>query len=659
MSTLEKTLIVILMILTIGWSGTLYYYTAVKRPEPTITPFNLWTANSLTRIFENTPPQERPPFLKIKAAQNEYECAQIVITANRDLHSLKVDTVDLKDNQGNSISKRNIKLNFVGFITVPKNTPDTPEYELERKAPCRIPDPLLEVKSINLKSGKSQPIWISIYVPKGTPPGEYRGVVKISCEEGEDEIPLTLEVLPFELPDERHLLVTNWFSIENIAKAHKVELWSDKFFSILAKYAEIMAEHRQNVVFTPWSLVKVYKEEKGLSFDFSLFDKYVEIFMNAGVSDRIEIFHVAHPKSGWGSEVVLSEVTAIDKKTGEQIKLSPQEGLGPLLTALQNHLEEKGWLNKTMIHVSDEPSISNMDSWKRASQFVAKFAPKIRRIDAIESTDLLGYLEVWVPKLNYFTTWGEIYEEARKNGIELWFYTCCTPTGFFPNRFLDYPLVKTRVLHWINYAYNLKGYLHWGLNWWDDNPFGEPDPELPPGDTHIIYPGENGPLSSIRFDVMRDGIEDYEYLLLLEKKMKEVKDKLGDSALEFDPKRRSIELCRKIVRSLTDYGSASDLLKVRDEIIQEIISADKRPLAIIETYPKEGTELVPGPIIIEVRGVTEDGVHVKIDGDEVQVKDGKFKSFISVDQEVKEIIIEISKGEYKKTIKRRFIVKQT
>ena len=128
-------------------------------------PFILWTADSLTRVFEDSQPEDEASIIKIKAAQNEYESAQLIITAKRDLTSLRVNMVDLTDDQGNSIPKRNVKLNFVGFIPISKNTPYTPDHKLERKALCRIPDPLLETESINLKNGRSQPVWISIYVP--------------------------------------------------------------------------------------------------------------------------------------------------------------------------------------------------------------------------------------------------------------------------------------------------------------------------------------------------------------------------------------------------------------------------------------------------------------------------------------------------------------
>ncbi len=619
-------------------------------------PFDLWGVDPLTRVFEDTTFEGGLPSLRIKAARNEFESVQLVIRAKRDLTSVRVEVGDLEGERGGSIPSERIKLNFVGFIPLSKNTPNTPDYRLERKAPYRVPDPLLDVESMDIKAERSQPVWITVHVPREASPGSYRGAVKVLCEEGEGEIPIYLEVLPFELPEERHLLVTNWFNVGNIAKAHGVELWSDEFFEMLAKYAKIMAEHRQNVVLIPWSLVRVYKDGEKLSFDFSLFDRFVEVFFDAGVRDRIEISHVAHPKSGWGTEVVLSSVTAVDVKTNEKVKLPPEEGLGPLLSALQDHLDEKGWLERSMIHISDEPSLSNIESWRKASQFVHTYAPKLRRIDAIESTEFEGYLEVWVPKLNYFSTWGELYEEAAKRGAEVWFYTCCHPFGFYPNRFLDYPLVATRSLHWINYAHKLCGYLHWGLNFWRDDPFGEPAPNLPPGDTHIIYPGREGPLSSIRFDVMRDGIEDFEYLMLLERKLEEVKEKLGEPARPFSPRRRSEEICRMFIDEYDDYGSATDLMELRERLIEEITLADRPPLAIVETYPREGCELIPGPVVVEVRGAVEEGGKVKVDGREVQVKDGRFIATSSEAWKEGKVRVEISKGNSCKVIERYFTV---
>jgi len=98
-------------------------------------------------------------------------------------------------------------------------------------------------------------------------------------------------------------------------------------------------------------------------------------------------------------------------------------------------------------------------------------------------------------------------------------------------------------MHWMNYRYDFPGYLHWGLNFWLGDPYtnverGYPNPSnLPAGDSHIVYPGARGPLSSIRLEAMRDGIEDYELLRLLAKSDREAAD----------------EICASVARSWTDY----------------------------------------------------------------------------------------------------------
>ncbi len=77
----------------------------------------------------------------------------------------------------------------------------------------------------------------------------------------------------------------------------------------------------------------------------------------------------------------------------------------------------------------------------------------------------------------------------------------------------------TRLLHWINFRYGVTGYLHWGYNYWSSDAFRQVSVYaeggaliLPAGDSWIVYPGKDGPLDSIRYEAMRDGIVDHELL---------------------------------------------------------------------------------------------------------------------------------------------------
>jgi len=139
-------------------------------------------------------------------------------------------------------------------------------------------------------------------------------------------------------------------------------------------------------------------------------------------------------------------------------------------------------------------------------------------------------------------------ETLRQNGDEIWHYVCCGPRGDgYINRFLDYPLLSTRYLFWGNYAYNLTGYLHWASDCFQpgQDPFRQNCPEhhntdsvcyLPAGDTHLLYPGEDGPWLSIRGENTRESAEEYELLSLLARCDKEKAD----------------EVCRRVFRSFCD-----------------------------------------------------------------------------------------------------------
>jgi len=622
-----------------------------------------WPVDPHVKVFRDTEPPETQSPVRMRAARNEYEPAQIAFRAEEALKGARVELAPLRHTDGQStIEGENLACNFVGFIPLKKNTRQSEQIQV-RAAPCEIPDPLLDDKTIDLAARSTQPVWLTVRVPKDAKPGVYRGEAAVVAGDRRAVLPVELSVDPFTLPDERHLLVTNWFNTGRIAKAHKVEPWSEPFWAVLERYARNMAAHRQNVVYTPWTLIEIAREPDGkLSFDYGRFDRYVELFERSGVADRIELCHVGHfGKGGWGgTEIVLRNITITDRKTGRSVTLEPAKGLAPLLADLERHLDQRGWLGKSMIHVADEPSIGNAASWREASAFVHKAAPRLRRIDAIEGIDFDGALEVWVPKLSHFERWREAYNQRRDQG-EFWYYICCHPYGnIYPNRFLDYPLSRVRVLHWINFSEELTGYLHWGLNFWGDDPFGTPRDRLPPGDTHVIYPGSDGPLNSIRWEIQRESLEDFEYLELLTAKTTELKKQLGDKAAWLHPRRRARELCRRVVPAIADTEKdPARIVATRQAVADEIIALDRPPLLLVETEPPAGSTLVNGPISIEVRGATVPGATVQINGQAVKPRaDGTFTGRAYPRGEKNEVLVEAEHNGVKKAAVRRFQVRR-
>jgi hypothetical protein len=215
-----------------------------------------------------------------------------------------------------------------------------------------------------------------------------------------------------------------------------------------------------------------------------------------------------------------------------------------------------------MQHLADEPIAQNIKSYRAMATLARKYAPEVRIIEACHTKDLVGAIDIWVPQLNYLQQDYAHYQARQQAGDEVWFYTCVFPQGEYANRFLELPLAKTRLLHWINYRYGATGYLHWGYNQWTaEDPFthttrphGGP-PYLPAGDPWIVYPGKDGPLDSIRFEAMRDGIADCALLQALSER-----DKAGAQ-----------ELARKVVLAFDRYDTdVSAFRAVRHELLTRL-----------------------------------------------------------------------------------------
>ena len=130
----------------------------------------------------------------------------------------------------------------------------------------------------------------------------------------------------------------------------------------------------------------------------------------------------------------------------------------------------------------------------------------------------------------------------------------------------DGTVIRQVYFGWAGSKYNTFGYLHWGLNQYKANPFKQsvvkhPSPQassnnyLPAGDTHVIYPGKDGPLSSLRFEAHRKGIEDYE---LLEK-------------LKLKNSNKHKRLIKKLFLNYTNYSlSINKYQRIRKKLLKSI-----------------------------------------------------------------------------------------
>jgi len=249
----------------------------------------------------------------------------------------------------------------------------------------------------------------------------------------------------------------------------------------------------------------------------------------------------------------------------------------------------------------------------------------LRRVDAIETTHCFDRLEIWVPKLDYLATWYDVYKKAQRQGNELWFYTVgIFQKGSLPNKTVDVPLIESRIMHWLNYRFGLKGYLHWGFNHWTDDPFQAPGKHR--GDGWQVYPKKDGLLDSLRWEQMRNGIQDYEYFWMLENKIGKLKKTLSERLSKMiEPSRRAVEIASQVVKTMSEYSKDPNVLyRAKRQVIKELLDLDKSPRLIVQTNPLEHAT-VANDCAIDVFGWAEPGTKIVVNGRESPLSsDGLF-----------------------------------
>jgi len=441
---------------------------------------------------------------------------------------------------------------------VGSRTDDVPDDEIVGEAPGWYPDPLLDLP-LTLEAGRTRAVWVTIHVPKDAPTGAFRSAVVV--RQGSRElarVPFRLHVASPEVPADRTLRVTNWFRVDDrhTKQFYGAAQFSEKWWTLLDNLARVMAEYRQNVVLTPTlDLVELRPEEGEPRFGFDRFDRWVETFQRAGTIGFVEGEHLVGRAGGYDEPLVVP-VLLREGETVRKVELPlddprVQRFLDAFLPALNRHLEEKGWKPIYLQHILDEPHGDEPAAYARIAALAKHHLPGVPTIDAIDAHDVPEALrdasDLWVPQLGRFDEQVPLLAERQRAGHEVWFYTCLFPRGRYMNRLMDLPLLKTRLLHWLNYRYSLTGFLHWGWNFWTPEPMKDTQAVinmnltlLPSGDAFIVYP-DRARLSvypSVRLDAMRAGIEDYEMLVALGRRDPAAADALA----------------REAVASFTDYA---------------------------------------------------------------------------------------------------------
>jgi hypothetical protein len=155
---------------------------------------------------------------------------------------------------------------------------------------------------------------------------------------------------------------------------------------------------------------------------------------------------------------------------------------------------------------------------------------------------------------------------------------------------------------------------------------------------------------------MRNGIQDYEYLWMLEDKIAKIKAGLSKRLSIIEPSRRGMEIASQIVKTMSTYSNDPYILyAAKRQIINELLDLDRAPKLIVQTNPLEHST-VGNDCAIDLYGWAEPGTKIVVQGRELPVsEDGLFMENVRLSRD-NTIVIEAEHKKGKKTLVRSFEV---
>ena len=418
-----------------------------------------------------------------------------------------------------------------------------------RRAPFEVFEVIkpLNSKSIITKT-KFSLINIKIPIEKDLIVKNHKLNFKISINGKEYNLKLKINIYNTLIPnlDSSNFFYTNWFNLSKMEEYHNLDRWSTEWYSMLDKYAKIMASGRQNCVKIPGELINLKNGE--IFLDEEKMISFVNVFLKYG----FKYFESPHllgrgKNDDWGNPELITKLRNVGYYTEEG-----KNEIEIITKKIKNFTEKYNLTTQWLQHIADEPTSVNAKCYSDVSMQIKKIYPKIKIMEATNTREsLVNAIDIWCPIINDFQENEDFFRSREKLGEKVLVYTCLVPGGKWLNRTLDMEKIRQVYFGWGGSKYNTMGYLHWGLNQYKADPFNQsvikhpspiagPNNFLPAGDTHVIYPGEEGPLSSLRFEAHRIGCEDYELLEMLKK-------------IDFDFHKKIID---KIFTNYTSYSTS-------------------------------------------------------------------------------------------------------
>jgi len=515
------------------------------------TAYDFWTTPPSEKVFKDSPvPSAVGDEVKVYIAQNETEPFQIVIRG-----STSGSVVVSFSGFGSGISTEIHQVKYV-------NLTQTTDY-LGRTG--LNPDPLWPLDdgaTVGVTANENTALWFSVFAPSGTPTGDYLADVTIDGV----EIPVRLHIFDFAIPEEVHVRSQMNFSYQTILTRYGVTGTGANYWFYVDKIKQYLIDHRltPKAVLWPGGLTTsgaapfidydcsgTFTDPYGI---WGFVDPAERYLAGSGLMDGTytETFNQGTGFPSFMAATFQNNDASADQRpstfcgqarssgdwyTANNPGSAYNQKWFQYMTAMEGYLDGLGYLDMAYYYFANEPQDqADYDAVAWYSQELKNVAPDLKLAVSEEpkpeiydhSTYTGAKIDLWLAHLGIHLKPTAALDRLQNHDEETWFYFL--NSTYLPrfNAFtIDHPGVEAKFSGWYLWKHRLRGLAYYRFNDWGSNPWTNPLQNNQNGEAFMLYPpsednsniayGANGHrfVPSIRLELLRDGLEDYEYFYLL------------------------------------------------------------------------------------------------------------------------------------------------
>lgn len=504
---------------------------------------NVWAAPPVEKILKSQASPTATAPLRIQAAQAEFEPFQLVVRSPTTTSA----AVNISDFVKGSdvIPASQVTFHRVDYVTLTRLS----------DAFGRLgdwPDPLYPLamgSTVTLPAGENQPLWFTVHVPRDAAPGVYNATVTV----GAAVVPVALEVWNFALPQEIHLAGEWGFGWSNVVETYggtQEGSVQDCYWDLVDALYEDFADHRLTPKGVGWPAGLNYPG--GVAYDcagtlapdawgdwdfHTLAQKYLqgdELDNGTGFPS----FLIKGPSSNWPPGSRPSSFCGESRGTDPPGNAAYNARWFQYWDAVGDYVGATAdYAQKGYYHIVNEPqTFDHYDIVAYLAQRTKANAPEVR-ILVSEQVEPAIYanatypdakIDVWMPTISNYQV-ARAHDRQRNHGEDVWWYFLYGDRPPLPNpTVIDRPGVEARIVPWLAWRERVGGLVYYATTDWSPDPWADPWINDGNGDGFLFYPPKDGTVAydpcdpqsnrlvtSIRWELLREGMEDYEYLWLL------------------------------------------------------------------------------------------------------------------------------------------------